>query len=123
MQVEPVSTSVVQGVATQPGGLGYASVFFRTARTKLLPIEHQGEVVEPTAANALSGKYPLARFLYVMVNKAPRVPLDAAQRQFLAFVLSRDGQDVVAAQGFYSLSAALAMEGVQRVGDGIPARP
>jgi phosphate transport system substrate-binding protein len=113
--VEPVSTSVVQGVATQPGGLGYASVFFRNQRTRLLPIAHKGEVIEPTAANALSGKYPLARFLYVVVNKNPNVPLDNAQRQFLFFALSRDGQDVITKQGFFGLDAGAVREGVQQV--------
>ena len=113
---EPVSTSVVQGVGTQPGGIGYASVFFRTARTRLLAVEHKGERVEPTADNALSGKYPLARFLYVIVNKRPDAPLDAAQRQFLFFVLSRDGQDVIARQGFFPLDAAVAGEGLAQIG-------
>lgn len=106
INIEPVSTSVVQGVATQPGGIGYASVFFRNVRARLLPITHQGEAVEPSAANALSGKYPLARFLYVIVNQKPGQALGAAQRQFLQFTLSRDGQDVVAKQGFFALDAA-----------------
>ncbi len=108
INTEPVSTSVVQGVATQLGGIGYASVFFRNVRTRLLPITHQGEAVEPSASDALSGKYPLARFLYVIVNQKPGQPLDVAQRQFLQFTLSRDGQDVVAKQGFFSLDAATA---------------
>ena len=121
IDIEPVSTSVVQGVATQAGGIGYASVFFRTERTRLLPISHQGERVEPTADNALSGKYPLARFLYVIVNKKPDAPLDALRRQFLFFVLSRDGQDLIARQGFFPLDAAVALEGLAQVG--VPAVP
>jgi phosphate transport system substrate-binding protein len=116
VDVEPVSTSVVQGVATQPGGIGYASVFFRTERTRLLPIVHKGEPIEPSADNALSGRYPLARFLYVIVNKKPDAPLDAAQRQFLFFVLSRDGQDVIARQGFFPLDATVAREGLAQIG-------
>ncbi len=119
--IEPVSTSVVQGVATQSGGLGYASVFFRSQRTRLLPIQHKGEVIEPSAQNALSGKYPLARFLYVVVNKKPGAPLDEAQRQFLFFVLSSDGQEVVSKQGFFALDAATASEGVRRVEEGMTA--
>lgn len=115
VSVELVSTSVVQGVATQPGGIGYASVFFRTQRTRLLPIAHKGEVIEPTADNALSGKYPLARFLYVVVNKKPDAPLDALQRQFLLFVLSRDGQNAIARQGFFPLSADVAKTGSESI--------
>jgi phosphate transport system substrate-binding protein len=116
IDIEPVSTSVVQGVATQPGGIGYASVFFRTERTRLLPLLHKGERVEPTADNALSGKYPLARFLYLIVNKKPEAALDALQRQFLFFILSRDGQDVIARQGFFPLDATIAREGLAQIG-------
>jgi phosphate transport system substrate-binding protein len=115
VSVELVSTSVVQGVATRPGGIGYASVFFRTQRTRILPIAHQGEIIEPTAENALSGKYPLARFLYVVVNKKPDAPLDALQRQFLLFVLSRDGQNAIARQGFFPLSADVAKTGSESI--------
>jgi phosphate transport system substrate-binding protein len=115
VSVELVSTSVVQGVATQPGGIGYASVFFRTQRTRLLPIAHKGEIIEPTAENALSGKYPLARFLYVVVNKKPDAPLDALQRQFLLFVLSRDGQNAIARQGFFPLSADVVKTGSESI--------
>ncbi len=115
--IEPVSTSVVQGVGTQPGGLGYASVFFRSQRTRLVPIAHKGEVIEPTADNALSGKYPLARFLYVVVNKKPNTPLDDAQRQFLRFVLSRDGQEAIAKQGFFALNAQVMRDGLRQVED------
>jgi phosphate transport system substrate-binding protein len=123
IDIEPVSTSVVQGVATQPGGIGYASVFFRTERTRLLPLLHKGERIEPTADNALSGKYPLARFLYVIVNKKPDAALDALQRQFLFFILSRDGQEVIARQGFFTLDATVAREGLAQIGVTAPSPP
>jgi phosphate transport system substrate-binding protein len=116
IEAEPVSTSVVQGVATRAGGIGFASVFFRTQRTRALAIEHKGQLLEPTLDNALSGRYPLARFLYVVVNKKPDAPLDPAQRQFLAYVLSRDGQDVIARQGLFPLDAKVAAEQVALLG-------
>lgn len=111
--VEPVSTSVVQGVATHAGGIGYASVYFRTARTRVLPLLHRGEAVEPTAGNALSGRYPLARFLYLIVPRRPDAPASAATRQFLAFVLSRDGQRLVEQQGLFALDADVARAGLR----------
>jgi phosphate transport system substrate-binding protein len=123
VRVEPVSTSVVQGVATQPGGIGYASVYFRTTRTKLLPIEHRGELVDPTADNVSTGRYPLARFLYVVLNKPAASPLDAATRRFLDYVLSADGQAVVARQGVFPLGPALAREGLALLGATAAATP
>lgn len=119
LSVEPVSTSVVQGVATQRGGIGYASVFFRTQRTRILPILHQGRAVEPGPEEAAAGHYPLARSLYVIVNRPPGTPMPAAPRQFLRFLLSADGQDIVARQGQYPLSAGQVREALARL-DGPP---
>lgn len=121
LAIEPVSTSVVQGVATRPGGIGYASVFFRTQRTRILPISHQGQNVEPTADNASAGRYPLARFLYVCVNRKPGVALPPAALQFLQFLLSSDGQDAVARQGLYPLGPGLAREALAQIsGNSLP---
>lgn len=116
LAVEPVSTSVVQGVATQPGGIGYASVFFRTQRTRILPIVHQGRLAEPSAEDAAAGRYPLARYLSIVVNRRPGAPMDAAALQFLRFLLSADGQDIVAKQGLYPLGAAQANEALGQIG-------
>lgn len=121
LAVEPVSTSVVQGVATRPGGIGYASVFFRTQRTRILPISHQGQSLEPTAENASAGRYPLARFLFICVNRKPGVALAPATGRFLQFLLSSDGQDAVARQGLYPLGPGLAREAMAQIsGSSLP---
>lgn len=114
--IEPVSTSVVQGVATQPGGIGYASVFFRTQRTRIVPIAHEGRVAEPSAEDAASGRYPLARYLYVVVNRRPGTPPDAAQQQFLRFLLSADAQEIVARQGLYPIGEGQRREALALLG-------
>ena len=48
-----------------------------------------GKCIEATADNAYSGNYPLARFLYVYVNKAPGKPLDPLVREFVKLMLSQ----------------------------------
>ena len=53
------------------------------------------------------GKYPLARFLYVYVNRAPGKPLDPLTEQFLRFVLSREGQQIVLKDGYLPLKAGV----------------
>ena len=52
-------------------------------------------------------KYPLSRYLYVYVNKAPGKPLDPLLREFLKLVLSKEGQEVVVKDGYLPLSAEL----------------
>ena len=47
-----------------------------------------------------SGEYPLARYLYVYLNKAPNKPLDPPTLEFVKYVLSKDGQNETIRSGF-----------------------
>jgi phosphate transport system substrate-binding protein len=59
-------------------------------------------VVPLTAENVRNRSYPLIRDAYIYVNKAPGRPLDPKVREFLRFVLSRQGQEIIAKDGTYS---------------------
>jgi phosphate transport system substrate-binding protein len=63
----------------------------------------------------LAGRYPLARFLYLYVNKAPNKPLDPLVREFVRYVLSRSGQEVVVKDGYLPLPASRVAEERLRV--------
>lgn len=68
----PGSASVVQAVAGSLNGIGYASIGFRASGVRLLPLAESGEdYVAPTAANVRNDRYPLSRYLYIYINKAP----------------------------------------------------
>jgi phosphate transport system substrate-binding protein len=54
---------------------------------------------------------PLSRFLYICVNKPPRQPLGGPAAEFLRFLLSREGQQIVADGGNFSLDAATVGQG------------
>ena len=111
VSAEPVSTSVVQAVGVNPGAIGYASVYYRTARTRVLPVQTvSGELAQPTEADASSGKYPLSRYLYLHLGAAKDGGADAAGREFLRFVLSQEGQDAARAAGAFAIPPALAHE-------------
>jgi phosphate transport system substrate-binding protein len=113
VSAEPVSTSVVQAVGVNPSAIGYASVYYRTARTRVLPVQSAGgELTQPTEADASSGKYPLARFLYLHLGAAVFGGADAAGREFLRFVLSQEGQDAARTAGAFAVPPALAHEQV-----------
>jgi phosphate transport system substrate-binding protein len=60
-------------------------------------------VVEPTFENALNKTYPLGRTLYVYVAKKPGEPLPPVVKEFLSFVLSKQGQEIVVKDGFGQL--------------------
>lgn len=109
VKAEPVSTSVVQGVGVEAGGIGYASAYYRTARTKMLPIRTAGnEAVAPTDDAISEGRYPLARFLYLYSSPGDRGASEQVEREFLAFVLSREGQDMLKLLGAFPVPATLA---------------
>jgi phosphate transport system substrate-binding protein len=109
VSAEPVSTSVVQAVGVDPGAIGYASVYYRTSRTRVLPLQTaNGELAEPNEADASSGKYPLARYLYLYLGMPKGGNPDNTAREFLRFVLSEEGQAITRASGAFAIPAALA---------------
>ena len=56
-----------------------------------------------TPANAVNGTYPLSRFLYVYINKAPNKGLAPLEREFVKLVMSKVGQEVVVKDGYIPL--------------------
>lgn len=107
---QPGSASVVQSVATSVNAIGYSGIGYKTSGVRALPlVKKEGEpFVEANEVNAISGKYPLARALYVYVNKAPGKPLDPMVKEFMTLVLSKEGQQVVEKDGYVALPAAVA---------------
>jgi phosphate transport system substrate-binding protein len=101
---------VVQSVSSSLNGVGYSGIGYTTSSVRAVPLasEPGKPFVAATAENAINGSYPLARFLYVYVNKAPGRELDPITRQFLTMVLSRPGQEVVIKDGYIPMPAKVA---------------
>jgi len=116
---QPGSASVVQGIEKDPYGIGYSGIGYITSGVRAVPIAPaDGQpAVAASAENAADGRYPLARFLNVYVNKAPGQPLDRLTAEYLRFILSADGQRVVAKAGFDPLDAATAAEQLAKLKD------
>jgi phosphate transport system substrate-binding protein len=109
---QPGSASVVQGVTVDRYAMGYSGIGYATAGVKALPIAaKEGDKCHPaTPEEAYAGTYPLARFLYVYVNRAPGKPLDPLVGEFLKLVLSKEGQEVVVKDGYFPLPAKIEQE-------------
>ena len=107
---QPGSSSVVQGVSSDLGGVGYSGIGYITSGVRSVPLAGSDNIpYATTPENSLSGKFPLARFLYIYVNKKPGQPLDKLTGEFLRFVLSRPGQEVVVKDGYFPLPAKAAL--------------
>jgi phosphate transport system substrate-binding protein len=101
---QPGSSAVVQGIATDLGGIGYSGIGYKTSGVKAIAVgELAAALFEPTVANSISKKYPLARFLYVYVNKKPGQPLDTLTQEFVKFIQSKAGQTIVVKDGYFPL--------------------
>lgn len=107
---QPGSASVVQSVTGQVGAIGYSGIGYKTSGVRALPLaKKDGEpFVQADAKHAIDGTYPLARVLYVYVNKRPNQPLAPLEREFVKLVLSKQGQEVVIKDGFVPMPAAMA---------------
>lgn len=114
---QPGSSAVVQSVTVDLRGIGYSGIGYRTSGVKALALAGKSgaEFVAPSPQSAVSGTYPLSRFLYVYVNKHPSKPLEPRVLEFMRMVLSRVGQEVVVKDGYVPLPAAKATKELEKL--------
>ena len=114
---QPGSASVVQGVTEDRFGIGYSGIGYRTSGVKLLALAEKdgGYYSSGSYEDVKAGKYPLNRFLFIYVNKAPGKPLDPLVLEFLKLVLSKEGQEVVIKDGYLPLPADLVKQELAKI--------
>lgn len=114
---QPGSSSVVQGVASDKFGIGYSGIGYKTADVRAVPLAVEGDdFVAAEPANAYSGEYPLARFLYLYVNHKPGTELDPLRREFIRYIFSKQGQQDVVKDGYYPVPASIAKKALADLG-------
>jgi phosphate transport system substrate-binding protein len=114
---QPGSASVVQGVSEDRNGAGYSGIGYTTSGVRAVPLAaKQGDPYqEATYQNVIAGKYPLARFLFIYINRNPGQPLDPLMREFTKFIFSKEGQEIVTKDGYYPLPASVVKEEVAKL--------
>jgi len=104
----------VDGSCVNPDGSKCAAY----ANVKVLPLSRLGggPAVALSADNVANRSYPLTRDAFIYVNRAPGRELDPKVREFLRFVLSREGQEIIAKGGIYSpLPASAVREQLSKI--------
>jgi len=103
---------VVQGVTVDRYAIGYSGIGYATAGVRAVPLAEKegGKCHEADPDNAYAGTYPLSRFLFVYVNRAPGKPLDPLTREFVKLIVSREGQEGVIKDGYFPIPATIAKE-------------
>jgi len=113
---QPGSASVVLGVTTDRYSIGYSGIGYVTSGVRAVPLHEEGAAPVPaTAEKAYSGEYPLARFLFVAINRPPGRPLDPLVREFVRLILSREGQEIVVKDGYFPIPASIAQEELKKI--------
>jgi phosphate transport system substrate-binding protein len=112
MRTEPVASAIVQSVGADDLAIGFASHSLATARTRALAVSEKPDSapIEPTQKTATDGSYPLARKLFIYVNRKPNAPLNAAVAELIRFACSRQGQAVAIELKAYPLNAEIAQK-------------
>ncbi len=99
-------------IARDPGAIGFGGFEESGPQLKALAIaaNDSGPFYEGNAANASSGRYPLTRYMYIRLNRQPGKPLSPQIREFLRYILSREGQEPILYSAYFPLTAEEARE-------------
>jgi len=97
-----------RSIASDPAAIGFGGFEEGGPGLKALAVAARdgGPWFEGNAVNASTGRYPLTRYMYLRLNRKPREPLSSAVKEFLRYVLSREGQEPILYSGYFPLTAA-----------------
>jgi len=114
---QPGSASVVQGVTEDKYAIGYSGIGYQTSGVKALPLSEKkgGECFDGSYDNVVKEKYLLSRYLYLYIAKTPNKPLDPLVKEFLKFVLSYEGQQIVVKDGYLPLPYDVVIEELKKL--------
>ncbi len=129
---EPSSEAVIQHVEGDKFAIGYSGIAFKTEGVRAVPLSVNppgrlslnpgGQCHNATLEETIGGKYPIARYLYVYLNKKPDEHLDPLRGEFIKYILSRDGQALVEQEGYYPLTNEIREVELRKLGLSAPER-
>lgn len=112
----PGSSAVVQAVSQDRFSIGYSGIGYIGPGVKALALSTKGnKAVIPSSETAYNQTYPLARYLIIYTNISPTNSLEPVQREFLRFILSKQGQDIAARQGYIPLTSDLIQKELAKI--------
>lgn len=114
-QERPGSSGVIGAIASDRYGIGYSGIGYSSSGVRVVPLSTKdGSPFIPAEPKfAYDESYPLARYLYVSFKRKPGEPIDPLRREFLKFVLSKEGQALVIKDSYLPLRAEEAAETIK----------
>jgi phosphate transport system substrate-binding protein len=94
---------ILDALANDRFGIAVSNLRYGNATVKplALAVQDGGPYYEATKENLIQQRYPLTRIIPAYVNRAPGRPLDPPVREFLRYILSREGQEDITREGGY----------------------
>ncbi len=101
----PADRQIVEAVARDPDAIGFNFMSRIEEDPDVKPLavaRHAGGPLVPATAETIYRRtYPLVNAVFIYVNRPPGQPLAPRLREFLTYILDREGQRDVAADGMY----------------------
>src|SRR5205085_12146684 len=105
-------------LANDKYGIAYTGMphMAKGARPIALAANDDGPYVELTLDNVQNRTYPLTRDVYHVIDREAGTPVDPKVKEFLRYILSREGQEAVQADGkFLPLTAQALREQLKKL--------
>lgn len=97
------SKLILDALGSDPSGVAFSNVNYANAHVKALAVSpaDEGPYFAPTKENVWKRAYPITRFTTAFLNRRPGKPVDPQVKEFLRYIFSRDGQEIVMREGSY----------------------
>ncbi len=97
---------IIEGVSNDPLAIGFTfqrviNEYHSDVRVLPLARTSNGPYVSPSSQTFFDGSYPMRNGAYLYLNRVPGKPLSTRDKEFVRFVLSREGQKIVAESRIY----------------------
>jgi phosphate transport system substrate-binding protein len=101
----PADAQIVDAIANDMYAIGFnlMRVIEKEPRVKPLALAEKdgGPYVQPTAQTIYERTYPLSNAVYIYINRKPGEDISPRLKEFLFYILSKEGQADIAAEGKY----------------------
>jgi phosphate transport system substrate-binding protein len=109
---------ILDALANDRYGIAVSNIRYAGPNVKplALGVSPRGPFYQATKETLVEHRYPLARTIPAVIDRPPGVPVDPKVREFLRYLLSRDGQSAVNEDGRYlPLSPSLIAEQLRKL--------
>src|SRR5262249_54463122 len=108
---------ILDALAKDRYGIAVSNLRYMNSQVKPLALAaNEGEpYYEATKTNLIQRKYPFTRIIPAFINRAPDGPVDPKVKEFLRYLLSYEGQEIIVrAGGYLPLSAEAIREQLKK---------